>query len=79
MKALSGGVRERTKLALDAGCDVVLHCNGRLEEMVLVAEGAIRMTEQAWERWLSAQELIPNPPVLDTRNALSHFDKLMTS
>src|SRR5439155_8060588 len=33
MGALSGSLRERARAALAAGCDVVLHCNGRLEGM----------------------------------------------
>src|SRR5205823_14933412 len=37
MQALSGSVGERSAAALAAGCDVVLHCNGRFEEMEQVA------------------------------------------
>ena len=37
MKALSGSLEERTRAALTAGCDVVLHCSGRLDEMEEVA------------------------------------------
>ncbi len=40
MKALAGSFAERTKAALRAGCDVVLHCNGRREEMEEVAKAA---------------------------------------
>ncbi len=38
MGALAGTVAERTGSALAAGCDLVLHCNGILDEMVDVAE-----------------------------------------
>jgi beta-N-acetylhexosaminidase len=37
MGALSGSVGERAAAALGAGCDIVLHCNGRIEEMRAVA------------------------------------------
>ena len=37
MGALSGSLAERTRMALAAGCDVVLHCNGKLAEMREVA------------------------------------------
>jgi beta-N-acetylhexosaminidase len=37
MNALSGGIAERSRAAFAAGCDVVLHCNGDLGEMQLVA------------------------------------------
>lgn len=40
MKALSGGFRDRAEAAFRAGCDVALHCNGELDEMRAVAEGA---------------------------------------
>ncbi len=34
MKALSGDLGEIGNLALNAGCDIVLHCNGNMDEMV---------------------------------------------
>ena len=37
MKALSGGFAERTEKALAAGCDIILHCNGDLDEMAAIA------------------------------------------
>ena len=33
MGALSGSVGERTRAAIAAGCDMVLHCNGKMPEM----------------------------------------------
>jgi beta-N-acetylhexosaminidase len=37
MNALAGSVAERTRAIVAAGCDMVLHCNGRLDEMREVA------------------------------------------
>jgi beta-N-acetylhexosaminidase len=37
MNALSGTIAERSAASLSAGCDVVLHCNGKLDEMMAVA------------------------------------------
>ncbi|MGI9461660.1 MAG: beta-N-acetylhexosaminidase [Alphaproteobacteria bacterium] len=38
MKALSGDMAERGRAALLAGCDILLHCNGRLDEMKKLAQ-----------------------------------------
>ncbi len=38
MQALGGALPERCRAALAAGCDLVLHCNGELDEMIAVAE-----------------------------------------
>ena len=40
MRALGGSFAERTRAALEAGCDVVLHCNGDRAEMTAIAEAA---------------------------------------
>jgi beta-N-acetylhexosaminidase len=40
MKALKGNFTELTKKSLEAGCDLILHCNGKMEEMIEIA-GAI--------------------------------------
>ena len=37
MGALSGSLSGRSRAAIAAGCDLVLHCNGKLEEMEAVA------------------------------------------
>ncbi|MEM9061028.1 MAG: glycoside hydrolase family 3 N-terminal domain-containing protein [Pseudomonadota bacterium] len=50
MKALSGGMVERTERSLKAGCDVVLHCNGDMSEMTEIAGTASLLTGEALER-----------------------------
>lgn len=37
MKALTGSFADRARLAFSAGCDLVLHCNGDMDEMQAVA------------------------------------------
>src|SRR5262249_61741925 len=37
MNALSGSIGERSRVAFSAGCDGVLHCNGKLDEMQAVS------------------------------------------
>jgi len=50
MGALSGSIAERTRAAIVSGCDVVLHCNGQLDEMSAVAEAAPFLSGQAAAR-----------------------------
>lgn len=40
MLALTGSFAKRTEAALRAGCDLILHCNGKMPEMVEVASAA---------------------------------------
>ncbi len=40
MNALAGSIAQRTQASIVAGCDIVLHCNGKLEEMREVAREA---------------------------------------
>ena len=50
MKALGGSFQERTWRSIQAGCDVVLHCNGDMAEMRPVAEAAGELHGRAAER-----------------------------
>lgn len=50
MQALSGNLGERTLRAMDAGCDIALHCKGDMAEMRMVAAAAGNMTPQARKR-----------------------------
>lgn len=50
MHALSGDFGTRTESIFGAGCDVVLHCNGVMDEMLAVAARAPVLTGRAEER-----------------------------
>ena len=50
MNALSGSIAERTRAIVAAGCDVVLHCNGKLDEMREVARETPELSGEALER-----------------------------
>ncbi len=49
MKALSGNLDNVTRMSLAAGCDIVLHCNGKMDEMRKIA-GALTFLEGKTER-----------------------------
>ncbi|GAB4351107.1 MAG: beta-N-acetylhexosaminidase [Oricola sp.] len=50
MHALSGDFGARTESIFGAGCDVVLHCNGVMEEMLAVAAATPELAGKAAER-----------------------------
>jgi beta-N-acetylhexosaminidase len=78
MNALDGPVAARGAAALTAGCDVVLHCNGDLEEMAALTERAGRMNAAAEARAARALALRPGaPPDLDAGALAAEFDRLM--
>ena len=62
MRALRGGLGERAEAALSAGCDVALHCNGRMEEMVEVASASPTLAGQAAQRAEAALGRLKTPP-----------------
>jgi beta-N-acetylhexosaminidase len=51
MKALRGTLGELARRSVAAGCDVTLHCNGKMEEMVQVAAGSPPLSKAGLERY----------------------------
>ena len=54
MKALTGAPAARARAALDAGCDVVLHCSGELAAMRETMAGVTAMSGRAMARFRAA-------------------------
>lgn len=76
MAALGGGFAERGAASLEAGCDVVLHCSGKLDEMRQAADGLAPMTPAAGKRLERA--LTPRPSGgFDRAQALGRLAALM--
>jgi beta-N-acetylhexosaminidase len=73
MGALSGTIAERTRASLAAGCDLVLHCNGRLDEMQAVAGEAPPLSAAAARRAAAALAARRAPTALDLAAARSEF------
>ncbi len=56
MEALDGDLEQRAAAAVAAGCDVALHCNGKLGEMQAIAAQLPTLTDAARQRWRRAQD-----------------------
>ena len=69
MAALSGSPGARAAAALAAGCDIALHCNGEMVEMVTVAESVGAMSPSARERWGRTRDRLVPAPGIDRRCA----------
>jgi beta-N-acetylhexosaminidase len=50
MRALTGTLRSRAERAIAAGCDLVLHCNGVMDEMREIAAGVPELADDALRR-----------------------------
>ena len=61
MQALSGTLEERTRASLAAGCDLALHCNGKMEEMTTVAMASPPLEGPALRRFEAALALRQEP------------------
>lgn len=76
MQALSGTIAERTRAALDAGCDLVLHCNGRIDEMREVAAACRPLAGKAAARAARALAYRRSPQSFDEAAARAEFARL---
>lgn len=65
MKALGGSFGERTRQSLIAGCDIVLHCNGKMEEMSAILEALTPLSDKAQERFGRAWSKLRKPAEFD--------------
>jgi beta-N-acetylhexosaminidase len=77
MNALAGGIAERARAALAAGCDLILHCNGKMPEMEQVAGATPRLEGEAARRAQAALDARAKPSSLDVPAARAAFSAMM--
>ncbi|MEP3047322.1 MAG: beta-N-acetylhexosaminidase [Roseibium sp.] len=77
MKALGGDVTSRSSKILEAGCDLVLHCNGDMDEMKAVAVAMPELADKAKQRCDRALAQLPKQDVIfDRAEAWNEFKTL---
>jgi len=69
MRALAGTMSERTHAALEAGCDLALHCNGDMDEMAAVAAASPALEGDALRRFETALAQLRTPEPFDREAA----------
>jgi beta-N-acetylhexosaminidase len=77
MNALAGSIAERTRAIVSAGCDMVLHCNGNLDEMREVAREAPVLSGKALDRAKRALATRRAPHPFDRAAARAELDELI--
>ena len=77
MNALAGSIAERTRAIFTAGCDMVLHCNGRLDEMQEVARETPELSGMALQRAERALASRKPPQPFDRLAARAQLDALI--
>src|SRR5215467_2029642 len=77
MKALSGSIAERSRAAFAAGCDVVLHCNGDMSEMIAVASESPELSGNAAKRGDAALTARRGPQDFDIEAARRIFAQML--
>jgi beta-N-acetylhexosaminidase len=77
MNALAGRMAERARAALAAGCDLVLHCNGKMDDMEQVAGETPRLAGEAARRAQAALDARAKPLPLDVPAARAAFSAMM--
>jgi beta-N-acetylhexosaminidase len=78
MQALSGSVGERSKAAIAAGCDMILHCNGKMPEMREAAAAVPVLAGEALRRADAALAVKQPAKPIDIAASRAEFADLMS-
>ncbi len=79
MEALAGSPMERTRAVLDGGCDVALHCSGKLDEMKGMIEACPPLSDVSAERLGRAMAMVGTPSPVDADDVARRIDGLLAS
>ncbi len=77
MQALSGTIGARAGGAIAAGCDAVLHCNGKLPEMADVVAATGTLSPEASARAEAALARRAPPDAIDSRALAAELEALL--
>jgi beta-N-acetylhexosaminidase len=76
MKALTGSLAELSRLSIDAGCDIVLHCNGDMAEMEEVVAASSTMSKKGQSRADAALACRRTPDPVDISHLHAQLEAL---
>lgn len=74
MKALSGTIEARALGVVEAGCDLILHCNGSLDERIKVADSAPLLDDEGLARYEAAFDRLKATGTFDASEALAALE-----
>jgi len=77
MKALDGELGDLAVRSLDAGCDIILHCNGNMREMKEIAAPLEMDTGTLENRIATLVRRIERVPMADRADLRQRYDELM--
>jgi len=78
MKALQGGLEDRARDAVGAGCDIALHCNGDIAEMRAVAAGTPALSDSGVDRLERALSQVARGGIGDAEERLAALDEIIS-
>lgn len=79
MQALGGSLGERAARSLAAGCDIALHCNGKMDEMREVVANSGPMTAPAGRRFEAGRKALARARAPLGKAALADAEKQVAS